>query len=41
MLLKVPIARSKESSSCDEKPRSRLNNICGNEVNGTWVVAVV
>jgi hypothetical protein len=41
MLLKVPIGRSKESSSCDEKPRSRLNNICGNEVDGTWVVAGV
>lgn len=41
MLLKVPIARSEQSSSCDEKPRSRLNDICGNEVDGTWVVAVI
>jgi hypothetical protein len=41
MLLKVPIPRSKESSSCDEKPRSRLNDSCGNKVNGTRVVAAV
>ena len=41
VLLKVPIARSEEGRDCDKEPCSGLNDVCGDEVDGTRIVAVV
>ena len=41
MLLEVTIARSEERGGCNEEPCSSLNDVCGNEVEGVGVAAVV
>ena len=41
MLLDVPITRCQEGGGRGEYPRSGLDNICRDEMNSMWIVAMV